>query len=330
MKVCLFDHSETRHFGLAVGGSGIFDDLFLGLTSLGIDVTYVINEQSTPNAPYSKNIITLPIEEINNIRYGKTKISKYFKGDIFHSMTSGKHANFDLSDFNGKWIATCHGSDGEDAAAEFLVFVGKEQMNRHFSIFNSHVRSKRQYVAYNCFQEGLKYTPGSHSNLVHLSAIRPDKGVHLLPHIANSIEREIHLYGSISHQEYFDKYILPHVGSNIIYHGPVESLDQKNEMFSTTEVFVHPAIFHEPFGITLIEAMICGVPFVGFENGSLPELKPASTILAKDVNELCAILRNKTYPTDPSELIKHASRFNAENMVSTYFRIYMDVLAYAY
>ena len=330
MKICLFDHSEVEHFGLMAGGSGIFDELFNGLNENGIDVTYIISQQSNSNHKVGDKVIILSIEEINKLRFGESKVSKYFKGDIFHSMTSGHHANFDLGGFKGRWVATCHGSDGEDAAAEFLVFVGRDQMHRHCSIFNSHLRSNRIYVAYNCFQDGLKRTRGLHNNIVHLSAIRPDKGVHLLPLIAQSIQREIHIYGSISNSEYFEKEILPHVGNGISYHGPIDSVEQKNKMFSTADVFVHPAVFPEPFGITLVESMICGVPFVGFESGSLPELKPRGGVLAKDVDELSEILKHRMYLYNESKLINHALKFNADNMVLNYLRIYRDVMAYPY
>jgi len=312
------------------GGSGIFDELFNGLNDIGIDANYIINEESNIHHEYGDKLIPLSEEEINNLISGISKVSRYFKGDIFHSMNSGKHTNFDLGGFGGRWIATCHGADAEDAAAEFLVFVGKDQMYRHCSIFDSHSRSKRIYVAYNCFQPGLKHIAGKHNDVIHLSAIRPDKGVHLLPYIAETIQREIHLYGSISNPEYFDKKVLPYVGHSIIYHGPIESLEQKNKMFSTAEVFLHPAVFPEPFGITLIESMICGIPFTGFEIGSLPELKPTGAVLAKDIDELCRILMNKLYLHDELKLISHASKFSCENMVHNYIRIYRDVLAYPY
>lgn len=43
------------------------------------------------------------------------------------------------------------------------------------------------------------------------------------------------------------------------------------ELLHESAVFVHPAVWEEGFGITLIEAMACSVPCIAFRKGAIPE-----------------------------------------------------------
>jgi len=44
------------------------------------------------------------------------------------------------------------------------------------------------------------------------------------------------------------------------------------EVYSQTAIYLAPVIWAEPFGRTLVEAMINGIPIVGSDRGSLPEV----------------------------------------------------------
>ena len=44
------------------------------------------------------------------------------------------------------------------------------------------------------------------------------------------------------------------------------------ELLGNADYFIHPAIWNEGFGITLIEAMSVGVPCVAFNKGAIPEI----------------------------------------------------------
>lgn len=47
-------------------------------------------------------------------------------------------------------------------------------------------------------------------------------------------------------------------------------IDIPNILQNST-IFIHPAIWEEGFGITLIEAMSCGIPCIAFKKGAIPE-----------------------------------------------------------
>jgi len=332
MKIFILDHQIKA--GGNLGVPFLIKVLFKGLAQKGYEPTLITSKE---NAAYyqtsNARIIDISHAEVNMLLDGRTPIAKFCNQGIFHSHTSGHHVNFDLSNFNGKWVATCHGSDYEDGAAEFLVFVSKSQMLRHCMKFNSHIRSRNIYLAYNCYESGLKFNPGSHNKLIYFGVLRKDKGIHYLPEIAQNIGRAIHIYGPMLEFDkgYIEKSLNSHLGYSVHYHGPVESLDEKNHLFSEAELLVHPATFHEPFGIALVESMACGVPFVGFNLGALPELNIDRALLGENVSDLSEIMKlekHKLY--SPDDLISHASLFSEENFVSRYESIYRDLLSFPY
>jgi len=77
--------------------------------------------------------------------------------------------------------------------------------------------------------------------------------------------------------------------------------------------------------------MACGVPFVGFNLGALPELNIDRALLGENVSDLSEIMKlekHKLY--SPDDLISHASLFSEENFVSRYESIYRDLLSFPY
>ncbi len=332
MKIMILDHEIKDKSNLGV--PFLIKVLFKGLAAKGYKPTIITSKEKADNYQIQNaNIIDIPFTDIKKIVNGTIAIRKFGNHDLFHTHTSGSHVNFDMREFNGRWVATCHGSDLEDAAAEFIVFVSKSQMFRHCERFNSHLRSKNMYLAYNCYQSGLEYRSGTHNKLTYLGVLRKDKGIHLLPEIAKLAGRAIHIYGPVLtyDKEYVEKSLSKHLGYSIHYHGPIDTLDQKNKIFSEAELLVHPAIFHEPFGITLIESAACGVPFIGFNHGSLPELNIDKNLLGNNVDDLGEIIRQKKHKKySPEDLINYAKSFSEENFVRRYEAIYKDSLSFTY
>lgn len=332
MKIFILDHEPK---GVADKGVPfLIKVLYKGLSQRGYEPTLITCKEKAPDyQTINASLIDISSAEIKKLIAGEIPIFKYCSKEIFHTHTSGTHVNFNFSQFRGKWIATCHGSDFEDAAAEFLVFVSKSQMFRHCSKFNSHIRSKNIYIAYNCYESGLKFTTGPHNKLIYFGVLRKDKGIHHLPEIAQKIGRAIHIYGPIleSDKYYIENSLNSHLGYSVHYHGPVESLDEKNHLFSEAELLVHPATFHEPFGIALVESMVCGVPFVGFNLGALPELNIERSLLGENVNDLSEIIKSEKHKLySPEDLINHGSSFSEENFISRYESIYKDLLSFPY
>lgn len=93
------------------------------------------------------------------------------------------------------------------------------------------------------------------------------------------------------------------------------------------DYFVHPAIWNEGFGITLIEAMSTGLPCVAFKRGAIPEIiddgRNGYIIEKIDARKLAEILvkcvedRNTDkYVAMTDYAVKTAQKFNISSMVS--------------
>ena len=78
----------------------------------------------------------------------------------------------------------------------------------------------------------------------------------------------------------------PSLSRYVRYLGSVGGV-RKAELLAGAQALWMPALWEEPFGITLIEAMVSGTPVLGTRRGSLPELVPAEVgVLGDTLDEL--------------------------------------------
>ena len=99
------------------------------------------------------------------------------------------------------------------------------------------------------------------------------------------------------------------------------------ELLSKAHFFVHPAIWEEGFGITLIEAMSEGIPCIAFEKGAIPEIiddgmnglivkEVSSDALATAIEKCYRIINSDEYRKMSANASKTGEKFDIKNMVS--------------
>ena len=73
-------------------------------------------------------------------------------------------------------------------------------------------------------------------------------------------------------EPYFHREIEPHIdGEMVRYVGEVGGAGRK-ELFARAKAFLMPIRWAEPFGLVMIEALVCGTPVLAFPEGAVGEI----------------------------------------------------------
>ena len=165
--------------------------------------------------------------------------------------------------------------------------------------------------------------------LVSFGRIHPDKGTAEAIEIAADAGRRLVICGIVQDQAYFHECVEPRIdGDRVTYLGSVGPL-RRAEVLGSAAALLHPVAFAEPFGLSVVESMMCGTPVIAFERGSMPEIVDAGQTgyLVSDVAEAVAVV-------DAAAGIDRAAcrgvaleRFSATRMVDDYRRVYDAVIA---
>jgi glycosyltransferase involved in cell wall biosynthesis len=329
MRICLFEHHNNPYPIQGYGGiERINQLLFLKLSELGYDVTLIVVDSSTIESKYpNQKIIKLPFHEIENIRYGRIPVSKYFNGDIFQTHTSSsKYCNFNFTDFNGKWIATCHGHI-EWVGAKYQSFVSKNQYNQH--IIHNLIESTTEKIFFTpgCVEsEHFFYDiNGTHNKLVWLGRICHDKGVDRLIEIAKNIDDDILVAGNIVENHLFNELMSC---SNVKYCGYITTEEEKSKFFSNAKASLHTSNFEDPFPLTILEAQSCGIPVITWSNGSVRESNFSLKNVHDSLESVIDYLKSHNYLLLNNHEIENwvKSNFSSKNLAENYLNVYNQIL----
>jgi glycosyltransferase involved in cell wall biosynthesis len=87
---------------------------------------------------------------------------------------------------------------------------------------------------------------------------------------------------------------------------------------------LHLINFDEPFGLSMVEAMACGVPVIAIGRGSVPEvvLDGVTGFVVTDVDSATAAVR-RLDQLDRRAMRRHVEEnFSVERMTDGYLRVY--------
>ncbi len=211
------------------------------------------------------------------------------------------------------------------------VFEKYNERTYYVSISDADRSPRLDYVA--TVHHGIpldEFTPRSDSDgyLLFFGRIHPDKGTADAVEVARRAGRPLVIAGIIQDQHYFDREVAPHVdGDRVRYLGPVGA-DKRSEILGGADALLHLIHFDEPFGLSMIEAMACGVPVIAIGRGSVPEIVvngETGFVVSDRQAALAAVERLGAL--DRAAVRKHVeARFSAERMTDAYLRVYQEVL----
>jgi glycosyltransferase involved in cell wall biosynthesis len=160
--------------------------------------------------------------------------------------------------------------------------------------------------------------------LVFLGRIQQEKGTAIAIQIAKKTNQKLIIAGNIpaekTHQQYFDQEVEPFIDNEQIkYIGPVNNF-QKNELLRNARALLMPVTWPEPFGIVMAEALACGTPVIGFNQGAVPEVVThgLNGFVCNSLVEMIEAVNN----------IDTINRFNCRSITEQKFSA--DILAWQY
>lgn len=336
MKIAMLSpvtwRTPPRHYGPWEQVASVLTE---GLVKLGQDVTLFATGDSVTRANL-QSVCEAPLGEYP----GDAKVNECLH--ISHLMERASefsviHNHFDFLPLTYSRliktpvITTIHGFSSEE-----IVPVYKKYNNHSFyvSISDSDRHPALDYLAtvYNGIDEQLfQQGKGEGEYLLYFGRIHPHKGAYEAIQIAIQSNKSLILCGLIQDETYFRERVAPYLNdTTIVYKGNVGP-EQRNELFGNALALLHPISFEEPFGLSVVEAMMCGTPVIAFKRGSMEELiLPGKTgFLVHTVEEAVAAMGN-IKNINRCDCRQHAlTHFSSQVMASQYLQLYKKITMHA-
>ncbi|HUD44645.1 MAG TPA: glycosyltransferase family 4 protein [Patescibacteria group bacterium] len=193
---------------------------------------------------------------------------------------------------------------------------------------------------------------------LYIGRLKRYKGIHTTISLAKKFGINLKIATNLPHasqndyldvKDYWEKEIKPQLGSGIEYIGLVDG-KEKIALLQNAKALLFPVEREEPFGMTLIEAMSCGLPVIAYARGAVPEIiKDGETgllvnpsdddirgdwIIKKTGIEGLSEAVDRIYAASDEQYLKMRyncrklvqEKFTVEKMVDEYERVYKLIL----
>jgi glycosyltransferase involved in cell wall biosynthesis len=225
-------------------------------------------------------------------------------------------------------LTTIHGFSSLAILPVFERYDGKVH---YVSISNADRSPRLHYIAtvyHGVRVEQFTFRGESGNYLLFFGRIHQDKGAWEAIQIARRAGMRLLLSGIIQDRDYFEGRIRPLIdGRQVEYLGP-SGPAERDRLLGGAFALLHPINFAEPFGLSVVESMLCGTPVVAFPRGSMRELIAPGTsgFLVDTIEEAVAVLQ-RVGRIDRRACRRWAEeRFSAERMVEDYLEVYRRIL----
>jgi glycosyltransferase involved in cell wall biosynthesis len=224
-------------------------------------------------------------------------------------------------------LTTVHGFSG----AGILPAYTRASGSRFVSISNADRAPELDYAAtvyHGVDVAGLPFSGDPGHGLVVLGRIHPDKGVHTAIEIARRAGRRLTICGIVQDERYFTEMVAPHLDDDrVTFLGPVGPV-RRAEILGASAALLHPIDFDEPFGLSVVEAMVCGTPVLAASRGAMPEVvdEGVTGLLFHTVDRAVEAVAEAADLDRQACRARAVHRFGADRMVEDYLAVYHRLL----
>ncbi len=169
---------------------------------------------------------------------------------------------------------------------------------------------------------------------VFLGRFAAEKGPHEAIEAARRAGVALRMAGRVHEidEAWADRVLAPLLGTpGVTVLGEVDHL-RKVALLGEARALLFPVAWEEPFGLVMIEAMLCGTPVIAYDRGSVREIvdEGVTGFVVSDAAEMAIALRNlQREGFDRARCrTRAARRFGSLRMVDRYLRLYRDVASH--
>ena len=345
MRVALVSTSAVPVPPKAYGGTElVVTSLARGLTRRGHAVTVYATGESRPEAELRfllKRAVWPPSEEaeLEHAAFTWRSIQQDDHFDVVHIHTSAALRTAPAPERIGPAVAfTIHHERCEDLVQLYRRFhhrVSFVAISRRQAELLPELRI-RTVIHHGIDASQFPLGSGRGGYCAFLGRFAREKGVHTAidaavaagvplrigaPRPSNDVER---------YRTYFAKEVRPRLDR----HRSCKWLGEldhrgKVDLIANARALLFPIAWEEPFGLVMIESMMCGTPVLAFGGGSVPEvvLPGATGHIVSTPHEMARKLRS-IRDLDRVRCREHAvEAFHEKNMVDAYESLYADLIA---
>jgi glycosyltransferase involved in cell wall biosynthesis len=225
-------------------------------------------------------------------------------------------------------VTTIHGFSSEQIVPVFQKYDGR---GYYVAISDADRHEQLDYIA--TIHHGvdpdafaLQEEPGEY--LLFFGRIHPDKGTVESIDVAERAGLPLVIAGIIQDRSYFERLVEPRLdGKRATYIGAVGP-DRRGELLGGARALLHLVNFDEPFGFSVVEAMVCGTPVIASPRGSMGEIvrHGQNGFLVETVDAAAAAVDAAMGLDRPAVRASVEGRFHVDRMVEDYLAVYRQVI----
>jgi len=166
--------------------------------------------------------------------------------------------------------------------------------------------------------------------LAFLGRLSPEKGPQHAIAIAKKAGWKLKIAGKVDvvDTEFYEQEIAPLIdGQQIEYLGEINH-SQKTELLGNAAITLFPIAWREPFGLVMIESMVCGTPVIGINLGSVAEVieHGRSGFVCNSYDEMAEMIPD-ALKLDRLTCRQYVeNRFSVSQMVDGYEAVYQKLI----